>query len=146
MKILVIDDSPKHLASAKILEQNGHEVTCTDSYMEGVRLVQLGGFDAVLADLLMPAEEFQLGGEGLSFFGHETPIGFAFALIAAQAGISKVAVVTDTNHHHHPMSAAIDWVKKPLVVNGSTVQFMHAVLNEDGSKNWEHALKILFSI
>lgn len=143
---MIIDDSPKHLAAGKKLEVDGHVIVCTDSYMEGVSLMKAGGFDAALLDLLMPAEEFQLGGEGLKLFGHETPVGFALALIAAQAGIPKVAVVTDMNHHHHPMSAAIDWLRKPLIINDSIVQFMHASFNEDGSKDWAKALATLISI
>lgn len=65
-------------------------------------------FDVVLTDLLVPASGQAQGGEGLKFVGQEMPLGTTIALYALCAGVKKVAVVTDMNHHHHPASAAFD--------------------------------------
>ena len=65
-------------------------------------------FDIVLTDLLVPASRQAQGGEGTKFVGQEMPLGTTIALLALVAGVKKVAVVTDMNHHSHPASAAFD--------------------------------------
>jgi len=65
-------------------------------------------FDVVLTDLLVPASKQAQGGEGMRLVGQEMPLGSIIALLALNAGIKNVAVVTDKNHHHHPASAAFD--------------------------------------
>lgn len=65
-------------------------------------------FDAVLTDLLVPASKKTLGDKGWKFVGQEMPLGTIIALRAMAAGVKLVAVVTDTNHHDHPASAALD--------------------------------------
>lgn len=117
MKILVIDDSPLHHASAR-QTLGGHEVTIASTYDEAHRLLngvtegfthESGqSFEAVLSDLLMPASEMTMGPEGEKYVGQEMPVGFALSLMAALNGAKYVAVVTDTNHHDHPASAMLD--------------------------------------
>ncbi len=65
-------------------------------------------FDIVLTDLLVPASRQAQGDAGRKFVGQEMPLGTTIALLAICAGVKKVAVVTDMNHHHHPASAAFD--------------------------------------
>jgi len=65
-------------------------------------------FDAVLTDLLVPASRQAQGPHGEQFVGKEMPLGTTIALLALMAGVKKVAVVTDMNHHNHPASAALD--------------------------------------
>lgn len=65
-------------------------------------------FDAVLTDLLVPASRQAMGPDGYEFIGKEMPLGTVIALLALTVGITKVAVVTDMNHHNHPASATLD--------------------------------------
>jgi CheY-like chemotaxis protein len=65
-------------------------------------------FDVVLTDLLVPASRQAQGPDGSQFVGQEMPLGAVIALLALSAGVTKVAVVTDMNHHNHPASAAFD--------------------------------------
>jgi len=65
-------------------------------------------WDVVLCDLIMPAGRNVQGGEGLQYVGQKMPVGWSLALDAAKNGAKFVAVVTDTNHHHHPASAMLD--------------------------------------
>lgn len=80
-------------------------------------------FDAVLVDLLMPAE----GSEHMPHAGEEMPIGIFLALLAAKADAKYVAVFTDQNHHNHPASACLDAFNfdesspTPFVVEGAKV-------------------------
>lgn len=89
-------------------------------------------WDAVLSDLLMPASRETMGPDGQKFVGQEMPVGLAIALLAAQNGAKYVAVVTATNHHHHPAVAMLDRVRPDqdadqtqpnFVINGAKVMF-----------------------
>lgn len=91
-------------------------------------------WDAVLCDLLMPASSERMGKEGMKYVGLEMPLGIALALLAAKNGAKYVAVVTATNHHHHPASAMLDrlgsayWeneCKPNFVINGAQAMFVH---------------------
>lgn len=65
-------------------------------------------FDAVLSDLMLPASEKTLGPKGYQHIGKEMPLGTFLLLLAMRARVKKVGLVTDTNHHDHPASAAVD--------------------------------------
>jgi len=109
MKILVIDDTQKHLDSAvKTLE--GHDVTLCTSYDEALELLEpkkeTPYWDAVLCDLLMPAGRDAQGSD--KYVGQEMPVGWSLALVAAMRGTKYVAVASDMNHHDHPGSAMLD--------------------------------------
>jgi len=120
MKILVIDDTQKHLDSA-IQTLEGHDVTTCATYDEAAKLVNAGGWDVVLSDLLMPAGK-RSQGEGMKYVGQEMPVGWSLALEAVQAGAKYVAVVTDMNHHSHPASAMLDSISGTIFdINGSKV-------------------------
>lgn len=145
MKILLVDDSPKHRKAGVLdLTALGHEVIAMSDYTEARRVVESGGFDVALLDLLMPAEATTLGGEGMAFFGQPFPVGFPLAISMALQGVKHVAVATDTNHHHHPASAAMDWFRTgPFQIHESHVLFTHAPLRSDGAKDWAKILSVL---
>jgi CheY-like chemotaxis protein len=96
---------------------------------------QVPYWDAVLADLLMPAGQDAQGDKGFKFVGQQMPVGFALALLAAKNGAKYVAVVTATNHHNHPASAMLDrlgsayWrdedASANFVINGAKAMFVH---------------------
>lgn len=67
-------------------------------------------FDVVLCDLLLPASKETMGKKGMKFVGQEMPLGHPLALEAVKYGAKYVAVVTDSDHHDHPMSAAMDYI------------------------------------
>ncbi len=96
-------------------------------------------FDAVLTDLLMPAGERDMAGEGLKFVGQEMPVGFALSLMAVVHGAKFVAVATDAGHHDHPASAMFDNFGSrcpnedgmyarttSFVMNGAEVRYYHS--------------------
>ena len=145
MRILVVDDNPAHLAAAKEQLGKEHEPTLLDSYEPALELLSRSTdlspppFDALLCDLLMPAEPMTLGPEGMQYLGHEMPIGLVLAIRAATAGVQLVAVITDANHHNHPMSAAVDWLGVPLLTKDGVIWVQHAKI-QNGVKNWQHAL------
>ncbi len=77
-------------------------------YDRAMNETKLPYWDVVLTDLLMPAGRMAQGGVGLQYVGQEMAVGWSLALQAAKNGAKYVAVVTDTNHHHHPASAMLD--------------------------------------
>ena len=66
--------------------------------------------DVALLDMFMPASDYNQGYKG-RFEEVEMPYGFPLAFYAAQRGIKHVGILSDMNHHVHPMAAACD----PLV-------------------------------
>lgn len=155
LNILVVDDTLRHLEAAREQLGSQHDLVTLESYEDAIQQLAPGTETQVLlSDLLMPAEPFMLGSQGLKFLGHEIPIGLVLALRAAQCGVQWIAVVTDANHHTHPMSAALDWlgpqywvtgVHRCLRINTSTVLIAHAPLLPSGQKDWARTLQALLS-
>lgn len=82
-----------------------------DAYREARELATTyPDFDVVLADLLVPASRQAQGDKGMKLVGQEMPLGTTIILYALVAGVTRVAVVTDMNHHNHPASAAFDYI------------------------------------
>ncbi|HVX90133.1 MAG TPA: response regulator [Candidatus Paceibacterota bacterium] len=110
MKILVLDDSEANRKAAAILLK-GHDVTIVETYGEEVcRLLNKGNIDAYLGDLMLPASKETLAPDAYKFVGQEMPLGTITAFFALKKGVKRVAVLTQTNHHNHPASAATDYL------------------------------------
>jgi len=107
MRILVIDDNATHCQVAQKL-LGDHDLTVVGTYDEGQELLcSSEPFDAVLTDLMLPGSaKAQIPNSPL--IGAEMPIGTTLAFLALRQGCKRIAVVTDTNHHDHPASAAFD--------------------------------------
>lgn len=147
MKILVIDDKGPHLVSAitDFESLGGHEVTTCDRYDRGIELLKQEQYDLVLLDMLMPASAEMLGPDGLRYIGQQIGIGLILIFAAAAQNVPNILMLTDANHHNHPLSAALDhiapayWdeeVSGTFQVNSSKVVLAHAPLKEDDSKDW----------
>lgn len=138
MKILVVDDSAKHLDAAR--EQlSGHDVTCVSNIWDA--LEQLLGkapegwwgrnedwwarrsdrpaemnperFDVVLTDLLMPGEKYGMANVGYGEGDGRDHIGVpqAYGFVVALFALetgARVAIASDGNHHTHPIIFACD--------------------------------------
>jgi len=162
MKVLVIDDTPKHQHSA-IETLTSHDVTVAKSYNEAIDLlIPKNNFEAVLTDLMMPMSERTICDEEY-YCAEEIAYGFVLALRAAAADAKYIAVVTDKNHHMDALSAALDriggfdkdgkekwncnWayhLNPIFTINNAKAFFVHAPLIEDTrAKNWGEILKNL---
>ncbi len=146
MRILLADDQVRQRRAGKTqLETAGHEVTVVGQYNEARELAKQEPFDFALIDLLMPAEASTLGDEGIKHLGEQDGFGFPLAIELAHLNVGAIAVVTDMNHHNHPMAAVVDWfLGRVLSINNKTVIIRQAVLTSDGNKNWLVALEELF--
>lgn len=80
-------------------------------------------FDAVLTDMMLPGSGREMGGDGSRHVGVEAPYGYNFIFRAAHQGVKLIGMLTEGNHHHHPMSAALDGfpLEQPFTLNGSVV-------------------------
>jgi CheY-like chemotaxis protein len=132
MKILVIDDNQKNLETAVDQLGKEHELVTVSSYeeAEGYLASNLShvyacdrwdnvkwdkdnkaikqSFDVILTDLFMPANK---RGISSNYNGaDEIPYGLVIAMTARRLGI-PVAIVTNANHHSHPLLWAMDMLR-----------------------------------
>lgn len=112
MKVLLLEDNPQNIESLKIaitnacpnadiaimteIGANFYEYTGADE------VVKLASYDAVITDVNMPGYTDR---DGMIM----SPIGPIIALKALQAGVKRIAILTDANHHEaSPVSKASD--------------------------------------
>ena len=154
MKILIIEDTEIHMQSAR--EQFGsHELEVVSSYEQGEFALQKVGFDVVLTDLMMPkGGDAIMGPKGMRYIFDLLPYGFPLLLLATKKSTPYIGLVTDVNHHDHPMSACIDplssayWNEQDsqralFRMNDSKVGIFHAPFLSDGRKDWNRVLEVL---
>lgn len=91
-------------------------------------------FDIVLLDLMMPASRAAQGSKGIQFVGKEMPIGTFLILLALNAGVKNIGMVTDMSHHDHPASAALDPINRQVINIGETKIF---ATNNVGSRYFD---------
>lgn len=115
LEILVIEDKEVHQESARFLLKD-YKVTIVGNYDEAMDLL-VGGYqkekqqyDVVLSDLMIPQGRGDMQTDK-SLASETMPFGFPIALIAAKQGVPYVAVVTDMNHHEHPLAYTFDFLK-----------------------------------
>lgn len=112
-------------------------------------------YHVLLTDLMMPKGGREtMGPEGMKYIFDLLPFGFPLAFLAAKRKVPYVGIVTDVNHHDHPISAAIDSIsgaywhepdsESPFYrVNESKLGIFHAPFTEDGRKDWNKVLEAL---
>ena len=138
LRILVIDDTAKHIASAK-KGLAGHRLTTTTGYQEAMELLSNEKFDVVLTDLHLPMSSKTMGDKFK--LGELVPYGILLMIEAARQGTKKVAVVTDLSHHDDPFSAAFDHYSQfPISIEGAKVRMLHTRVSDEG-KDWAEALQ-----
>ncbi len=162
MKILVIDDRPENVESAK-KTLAGHQLTVATTVQEAFDILfawgvrgEREGFDVVLTDLNMPLGRFT-GYDRGSFVGQdaggkeekqiyrqseegkiELPAGVTFALAAANLG-ALVGICSDRNHHRDWSTALLDLTAFDWRESGRRV----ATFYTPSPKNWGEALRML---
>ncbi len=146
MRILVIDDQPRNIASARETLK-GHEVITIDTIAEAFRVLKEGrvhGVDAVLTDLFMP-----LGGFQGAMSSPESdpslplPAGLAFALRTVNLGIRTV-ILSDSDHHRDWICSLLDLIRTPDPSNKVTfVEARFASVAGDGPlvKDWAKSMR-----
>ena len=118
LDILIVEDKRVHQESAEALLE-GHNLSLVTNFEHAVDLL-VGGdnhegkwkkhFDVVLSDLMFPTGRGRmLADKSISW--DEVGFGYAIPFIAAREGIPNIAVVTDMNHHQHPLAYTMDFLK-----------------------------------
>lgn len=155
LDILVVEDTEKHQDSAR--EQfKYHKLVLARNYEEGRSALESGyHYTVLLTDLMMPKGGREtMGPEGMKYIFDLLPLGFPLAFLAAKIKVPYIGIVTDVNHHDHPISAAIDPIsgaywresgsESPLYkINESKLGIFHAPFTEDGRKDWNKVLEVL---
>jgi CheY-like chemotaxis protein len=139
LSILVVEDDPRHRESAS--ELSDHDLTVVASYDGALEVLKHKTFDVILTDLKLPMSAERLGPEAFEL-GKLVDYGLLIPFLAPSTGC--IGVVTDTNHHADPISAAFDRLEgRSFQVENALVRFMHAALHSDRSKDWTSALRSL---
>lgn len=89
-------------------------------------------FEVVLLDLMLPASMEMLGQESRWDFRKKPllPYGMVMAMVATKIpSVREILVITATNHHDHPMSAALDHLREPFCVNGKRIHYVNSRFN-----------------
>jgi CheY-like chemotaxis protein len=139
--VWVVDDKAENRQSTLAQYGAKNEVTLFASYGEMLKALANPKSHLptlLLTDLIMPAEEFTLSLEATqSHKGVEFPAGMFLAMLALIKGVPRISLQTDTNHHHHPASAALDFFQRgqPIQVGGATISF-HSARIVEGVKDW----------
>jgi len=137
MKILVVEDNAIHQEAARAQLSKGNDLTVVDKYEEAEKLIQDMSFDAVLVDLMLPASGRALRPEAKNLFaGKEMPIGIFLALLAAKNGAKFIAVLSDSSHHDHPASAALDFFNQEGCENPTIMMVGEAKMILTNNQSW----------
>ena len=155
LDIFVIEDTEKHQESARH-QFKEHTLTVAANYEEGKKFLETAHdrYQVLLTDLMMPKGGMDtMGPEGMKYIFDLLPFGFPLAFLAAKKRIPYIGIVTDVNHHDHPLSAAIDPISGAYFggttseslyrINDSTLGIFHAPFTEDGRKDWQKVLEVL---
>ncbi len=155
LEILVIEDTKAHQESAQD-QFKDHHLTLARHYEEGKQFLRTTSYDILLTDLMMPkGSSGTMSSEGMKYIFDLLPYGFPLVLLAAKREVPYLAIVTDINHHDHPMSASLDPIGGPywcdnqpeeLVfrINKSRLGVFHAPFLDDGRKDWKKVLEVLY--
>ncbi len=165
LDILVVEDTEKHQDSAR--EQfKDHQLVLARNYEEGRNALESGyHYNVLLTDLMMPKGGSEtMGSEGMKYIFDLLPFdifdllpfGFPLAFLAAKRKVFYIGIVTDVNHHDHPISAAIDPISgvfwydsaseqdlRLYKLNESKLGIFHAPFTDDGRKDWNKVLEAL---
>jgi len=143
LRILVIDDMPENIRSAK-KGLTGHRLTTATGYEEAMEILSREKFDVVLTDLHLPMSSKTMGSKFV--LGQLVPYGILLMIEAARQGAKHVVVVTDLSHHDDPFSAAFDHYSRFQVkIEGAKVDMVHSPM-KDGAKDWGVVLAGLVGI
>lgn len=160
MKILIIEDKPLHIASAeKFAQESGHEVVIINNYddancvlkhearwdktTQDFVITKLLDYDMVMTDLFLPISRPHLTADVCPFEGTEQPYGITLMLKAMTLGVKKVGIITDGNHHTHPMIYALR--DATCIQSIGDVNFCINIggLRPGEAKNWDTLFKEL---
>ena len=116
MEILVVEDTEKHQEAARVLLKE-YSTDIVSTFDEAMALLAGAGaiekekeYDVVLTDLFYTQGQGRMQ-SNRSLANEQMPFGFPLALIAVSRKVPYIGIVTDANHHDHPMAyAALDFV------------------------------------
>lgn len=128
-KILVVEDCQIHIDAAKeqFTGRNEYHLFIATTVRDAERIMVNEKIDVVMTDVMLPISTEGLSREALEKFASQlAPTGLVVALIAVNKGVEEIYLVSDMNHHQHPVAWALDLVggkrikqsKRPVACNG----------------------------
>jgi CheY-like chemotaxis protein len=153
LEVLVVEDAPHHQKAARQLLSD-YNVDIVSTFDDAVDKLRNYGtrksYDVVITDGFYPQGRGDMQydkttGKDIHFFG------YALTMLAVNEGVPYVALVSDANHHAHPLAYTMDLVPRdPVTMNNSKVLFLNSCRAEhsdmklyltlDGSLRYEKDL------
>lgn len=112
LKIMVIDDSPWNIASAK-LTLAGYNITTIDNVSTAFEVLSKGlqGYSALLTDIYLPQGNFRGAlAENIVASDKVIPAGIVFALTAIHCGVPTI-ICSDSDHHQDVFASLLDLIQ-----------------------------------
>jgi CheY-like chemotaxis protein len=112
LEILVVEDTPKHQESARVLlvDHNtqivGNFDSAIDAFKQRIENPAKITYDVVLTDMFFPQGRGEMQGDK-SLAQIPQDLGTYLAMYAAQQGVPYVAICSDANHHDSTQTYAI---------------------------------------
>ncbi|MCK5415868.1 hypothetical protein KAI92_00395 [Candidatus Parcubacteria bacterium] len=108
-KLLVVDDNRYNLRMAQKQLAGDYDLITAKNFSEARDVIQDNKIDILMTDVMMPGERAGQTPESIRFYVDDyVPIGLVVALLALKNEIPEIYIVSDTNHHDHPMAWALD--------------------------------------
>lgn len=135
MKILVVEDNPKHQRDVRAFLKTvaGIEPAYAWSLEGAITEMNTRVVDGILCDIFMPLMDAQRGQEA------PHPIGVAVLLLAHERGIPCVLVTAGYHHgsKYQPVCDLQRWLGVPEIIDGSYDEI------ESENKDWPKGLEVL---
>ncbi len=144
MRILVVEDDPKHMTDAvNCLQAAGHEVIQQTNAIDAVQLLGCSRIDGVITDLFLPD-----GVSGLPYPDEpDQPRGLAVVLIAKYEEIP--CIICTAGYHHEVKYNWINWLLPSLglfpMIDSVHLKIPKDQQGESASKDWKRALENLLA-
>jgi CheY-like chemotaxis protein len=133
MKVLVVEDNPKHQRDARAFLKTMSDIEPVYAWSLQSALDNMSGIDGILSDIYMPLMDAQRGEEA------RHPIGVVVLMIARERDIPCVLVTAGYHHgnKYQPICEFQRSINAPEIVDSSASEA------EAETKNWPKGLEVL---
>ena len=133
MKILVVEDNPKHQRDVRAFLKTIEGVEPIYAWSLEGAIKGMDGVNGVLSDIYMPLMDARRGEEA------QHPIGVAVLMMARERNIPCVLVTAGYHHgsKYQPVCEFQRWLKAPEIVDGSGGEA------ESETKDWSKGFEVL---
>jgi len=140
--IYVVDDNEDNLLAAEAQLSPLGVILAEESYLRAIADIPVINPHVVLTDLMFPAEGANQGNESRhNFVGKEMDMGTYVAFKAVEQGVPIIAIVSDTNHHAHPVGHIAEQFNTVGKINFFCGNRCPMIFEPKRVKNWSKVIQ-----